>query len=56
MDQGSVEGDTSLSVSLGFMQRNWLCRCGMKAGHTQSQLPKESSRGLQCPLTSWATS
>lgn len=27
----------------------------MKAGHTQSQMPMETSRGLQCSFISWAT-
>lgn len=56
--QGSVKSDTSPSVSLasyrgiGSAGVAWI----LKAGHTQSQLPMDSSRGLQCSLISWVTS
>lgn len=32
IDQGSMKGNASPSVSLGFMQRNWFYRCGTDAG------------------------
>lgn len=37
MDQGSMRGNTSPSVSLGFMQRNWFCKCGMGEGRPSSE-------------------
>lgn len=37
MDQGSMKGNTSPSVSLGFMQRNWFCKCGTDEGRPHSE-------------------
>lgn len=37
MDQGSMKGNASPSVSLGFMQRNWFCRCGMDEAWPHSE-------------------
>lgn len=48
-----MRGDDSLSVALGFMQRNWFRRSGVNEGWPHSE---PAAQGIfQCPLTSWAT-